>query len=146
MTCKFIKNKFISVFQIGIMIRPQHFPFFFCLFFLALSFSSLICAFFFPSHPTGGPLEHFAPGTHPVEGEGGLVCVERTRVVFWYSPTVESSVLGTVGPRANFARGKKRHSRERVLETRKGRPSLFQDNRKQRQEFRAVLFPFSRED
>ena len=106
-----------------------------------------ICFFFLPSPSTVGPLERLAPAIQPRWRGGWLVCVERTRFIFCCSPTVKSSVLGTVGPRANFARGNtalpragaRNHARVKQV-------VLFQDDRKHHQEFRAVLFPFSRED
>ena len=70
-------------------------------------FAFLICAFLYPCLSAGDPLEHFASATQPFGNGGwGLICVERTRVFSGAPPTVESSVLGTVDPRANFARGK----------------------------------------
>ena len=54
---------------------------------------------------------------------GRLTLLRRAHQTFWYSSAVESSVLVTVGPRANFARGKTTLPRAGARNPRKGRAS-----------------------
>ena len=107
------------------------------------SFSSRFYFFFVPLLPHGVPLEHLAPATQP-RGRGGCPFLRGEHQTFWCSPQWRLPVLGTIDPRANFARGKtalpragaRNHARvEQVV--------LFQVDRKHRQEFRQSSFHFS---
>ena len=62
------------------------------------------CSLLFPSLSTVGPPGAFSPSDPPWKGR--VPHLRWAHQIFWCSSAVESSVLGTVGPRANFARGK----------------------------------------
>ena len=114
-----------------------------------LSFLFFICCLLLSSFSTVGPLGHLAPATQPRERGGRLFCVERTRFIFWCSPTVESPPFWeTVRPSALVLPEEKRTSPERVARNpRKGPAGSSLSGWPQAPSgVPAVLLPFFRED
>ena len=110
--------------------------------------SSFVLAiiFFVSCLTTGGTLEHLAPATQP-RRRGGWPFLRGAHQTFWCPPQWRPSVLGTIDPRANFARvqtalpraGARNHARvEQVV--------LFQVDLFAPSGVPAVLLPFFRED
>ena len=141
---KIILFQVLPVFQIGI----NYFDGEIFLLFGSFCFFSFLFAFFSPVFPqvVPSPLGHFAPASRPSGREGWLSCGECTRFLCGALPAEQSPVLGTVDPRANFARGKTSLPERARNHARVEQVVLFQDDRKHHQGFPAVLFPFSRED
>ena len=145
---KLILSQVLAVFQIGINYFDGKFVsscavlVFICIFF-AFLFCFLLSCF---SLSPGGPLWRVLPQRPiPVAGEGWLSCGERAPDFLVLPPQRSLRFRGPLALATSFARGK-------TALPRAGNPPRvvqvvpFQVDRKHRQEFRAVLFPFSRED
>ena len=112
---------------------------FFWLFLLALVFYFLLFSLLFHSWSSGA----LSPSDLS-PWKGRLTLLRRAHQTFWCSRAVESPVLGTVDPRANFAQGKTA-PQSGLLEShaRVQQVVLFQDDPQAPSGVAAVLFLFS---